>query len=152
MPLLSDIVKKVTLKNTVKIWVLILPLILMSTRCDNTSYQIPYARIELHLNIISELGNPLNDSYTVIDGGVNGLIIYRESYNVFHAYDRTCTLYPDHNEQVMPDENFDGVFTCPECESQYLLSTGASPISGSANFSLHEYACSVEGDILHVYN
>ncbi|HKK61416.1 MAG TPA: hypothetical protein VJ951_02580 [Bacteroidales bacterium] len=122
------------------------------TRCDNTEYLIPYVRIDLHLNIIGELGNPAITSYVLVDGGVNGLIVYREDYGNFHVYDRTCTQYPDHNTKVMPDEDFEGVFTCPECESKYMLLNGASPISGPATFALHEYVSVVEGDLLHIYN
>ncbi|MCF8226634.1 MAG: hypothetical protein K9J30_12220 [Bacteroidales bacterium] len=122
------------------------------TGCESDQYHIPYVRVDLHLNIISELGNPALSSTTLIDGGVNGLIVYREDYDLFHVYDRTCTRYPDHNEMVLPDEEFEGVFTCPECKSRYMLLLGGDPIEGPATFGLHEYYSVVEGDLLHVYN
>lgn len=124
----------------------------ISTKCDSSEYRIPYVRVDLHLNIIGELGNPAPTTSVLIDGGVNGLIVYREDYDVFHVYDRTCTLYPEHNEKVMPDDDFDGVFTCPECKSKYLLLNGAIPIEGPATFGLHEYYSVIDGDLLHVYN
>ena len=135
-----------------KILFILLPLVFLSTHCENTGYQIPYERVDLHLNIVSELGNPALNSQLLIDGGVNGLIIFREDYDIFRVYDRTCTQYPDHIEAVGPDEDFEGVFTCPECESRYLLLTGAEPIEGPATFPLHEYFSRVEGDLLHIYN
>jgi hypothetical protein len=138
--------------KTLKIWFLILPLFFLSTKCETGGYKIPYARVDLHLNIISELGNPSLNTHTLIDGGVNGLIVFREDFDLFHVYDRTCTLYPEHIEAVAPDSTFDGVFTCPECNSRFLLLTGAEPLDGPATFPLHEYFSRVEGDLLHVYN
>ncbi len=136
------------MRTPFKILILIIPLAFLSTKCDNTSYQIPYVDINLHLNIISQLGNPLNDSYKFIDGGVNGLIVYREDFNLFHVYDRTCTMYPEHNAKVAADTTgFVGVFVCPECGSQYLLSMGSDPIKGPAVFGLHEYRSVIDGDL-----
>lgn len=136
-----------------KIWTLLLLLVILSTKCETGGYQIPYARVDLNLNIISELGNPALNSTTLIDGGANGLIVYREDFGLFHVYDRTCTQYPEHNAAVMEDEEFDDIlFTCPVCKSRYLLLTGADPIEGPATFPLHEYYSRVNGDLLHVYN
>ncbi|MEX0981663.1 MAG: hypothetical protein WD577_00800 [Bacteroidales bacterium] len=140
------------MKRRVKIMFLIVPLVILSTKCDTGGYRIPYVYVNLHLNIISELGNPAPNSSTLVNGGVNGLIVYREDYGLFHVYDRTCTLYPEHNEAVEADTSFSGVFTCPECKSKYLLLNGADPLEGPATFPLHEYYSVVEGDLLHVYN
>lgn len=136
----------------IKRWLFLVPLLVLTTQCESGNYQIPYVTVDLHLNIIGELGNPALNSVTLVDGGVNGLIVYREDYGVFHVYDRTCTQYPEHNEAVEPDEEFDGVFTCPECSSKYLLLTGADPLEGPATFPLHEYYSRVDGDLLHIYN
>ena len=135
-----------------KIWFLIVPIIFLSTKCDTGVHHIPYVYVDLHLNIISELGNPALNTHTLIEGGVNGLIVYREDFDLFHVYDRTCTQYPEHNEAVEPDEDFDGIYTCPECKSKFLLLTGADPLEGPATFGLHEYYSVVERDLLHVYN
>ncbi|MDT8430274.1 MAG: hypothetical protein RQ746_01945 [Bacteroidales bacterium] len=136
-----------------KIWTLLLLLVILSTKCETGGYQIPYVRVDLNLNIISELGNPALNSTTLIDGGANGLIVYREDFGLFHVYDRTCTQYPEHNATVVEDEEFDDIlFTCPECKSKYLLLTGADPIEGPATFPLHEYYSRVYGDLLRVYN
>ncbi len=146
-------VKKISMSGKLKIWTLLLTLLLLTTQCDTGGYQIPYVRVDLHLNIISELGNPALNSITLVDGGANGLIVYREDFGLFRVYDRTCTQDPEHNEAVIEDEDFEDVlFTCPECKSKYLLLTGADPIEGPATFPLHEYYSVVDGDLLHVYN
>ena len=128
-------------------------LLMLSAQCDtNKGLEIPYVRVDLHLNLYGELGNPPIDSYKLVKGGVNGIIIYRAEYDRFYAFDRTCTLWPEHNEQVVEDEEFSGVFVCPECASKYLLSQGADPISGPAVFGLKQYYTVLEGSLLHVYN
>ena len=140
------------MKKHLYVWGILMTFLLASTTCESNEYRIPYAVVDLHLNIISELGNPALYSYTFHDGGANGLIIYREDHAVFHVYDRTCTQYPDHEKAVVADEEFEGVFICPECNSKYLLLTGGDPIEGPATFGLQEYYSVVEGDLLHIYN
>jgi hypothetical protein len=132
--------------------ILILPLIFISTECDTGGYRIPYVRVDLHLNIISELGNPGNTTSILVDGGANGLIVYREDFDVFHVYDRTCTMYPEHNVAVEEDSTFSGIYTCPECGSKFLLLNGDVPLEGPAVYGLFEYYSRVDGDLLHVYN
>jgi len=140
------------LQRFIRVWVWLLPLILMSTRCSSDNYYIPYVEVDLHLNIIGELGNPAPTTDMTINGGYNGLILYREDFGVFRVYDRTCTQYPDHDAAVIPDDTISGVYTCPECKSKYLLLLDAEPIDGPASFPLHEYYSVVEGDLLHIYN
>lgn len=141
------------MSEKLKIWALLLPLVFLSTNCETGGYQIPYVNVDLHLNIIGELGNPAINSSTLVDGGLNGLIVYREDHGVFHVYDRTCSQYPEHFTAVEPDENFDGlVLTCPECKSKFILTLGAEPLEGPATFPLHEYYSKVDGDLLHIYN
>ena len=141
------------MKKCLKILIVLLPITFLSTMCEtNNGLEIPYIRVDRHLNIYGELGDPAVFTSKLIDGGVSGIIIYREDLDVYHAYDRTCTQWPEHLKQVAEDTEFDGVFTCPECESMYLLLTGAEPIGGPATFGLKEYYTVIDGSILHVYN
>lgn len=141
------------MKKWLKILMIILPITFLSSMCEtNNGLVIPYIRVDLHLNIYGELGNPAPTTYKLIEGGISGIIIYCEDIGVYHAYDRTCTQWPDHSIQVAEDSVFSGVFTCSECESQYLLLTGADPISGPATFGLKEYYTAIDGSLLHVYN
>lgn len=102
--------------------------------------------------LYADLGDMGIGTTKLIDGGVNGIVLYRESDLVFHAYDRTCTMFPEHNEAVVEDPTFFGVFNCPECESSYLLMNGGEPNSGPAQYGLVEYHASIQGDVLHIYN
>ena len=109
-------------------------------------------KVDIYLLLYADLGDMGIGSSKVIAGGVNGIVLYRESDLVFYAYDRTCTMFPEHNEAVVEDAGWDGVFECPECESTFLLMNGAEPNSGPARYPLVQYHSSIQGDVLHIYN
>ena len=141
------------MKKWLKILMISLPAVFLSSMCETSKgYEIPYILVDLHLGIYGELGNPGIGTSVEVSGGVNGIIIYREDLDIYHAYDRTCTLWPEHNEKVAEDTDFVGLYVCPECKSQYLLLLGADPIEGPATFGLKEYRTVIDGGLLHVYN
>ncbi len=113
---------------------------------------IPYVRVDEYLLLYADLANMGIGSSKVIPGGWQGIVIYREADLVFQAYDRTCTLYPLHNEAVVEDSVFQGVYICPDCGSSYLLMNGAEPNSGPARDHLVQYNTSIQRDVLHIYN
>ena len=84
--------------------------------------------------------------------GYRGIVLYRADDMIFHAYDMTCTEYPEHDEAVVRDEVFDGVYTCPECNSRFVIINGAYPDSGPAEFPLVEYHTSIQGNLLIISN
>ncbi len=126
---------------------------LLLPSCEtNRGELIPYVEFDIYLLLYADLADLGIGNTKVIDGGVNGILIYRESDLVFHAYDRTCTLWPEHDAAVVEDPTFFGVFECPVCGSTYLLMNGGEPNSGPARYPLVEYNASLSGDVLHVYN
>ena len=125
---------------------------LFFSSCEtNKGELIPVVRVDIYLLLYADLGDMGISSSKVIAGGVNGIVLYRESDLVFYAYDRTCTMFPEHNEAVS-ENDFDGIFECPECESTYLLMNEAYPNSGPARYPLVQYHTSIQGDVLHIYN
>jgi hypothetical protein len=126
--------------------------ILLPSCESNKGELIPVKTVDIYLLLYADLGDMGIGSSKLINGGVNGIVLYRESDLVFYAYDRTCTMFPDHNTAVVEDPTFFGVFQCPECESTYLLMNGAEPNSGPARYALVEYHTSIQGDVLHIYN
>ena len=106
----------------------------------------------MYLLLYADLGDMGIGSSKVYPGGVNGIVLYRESDLEFYAYDGTCTMFPEHNEAVFEDPDFFGVYECPECQSTYLLMNGAEPNSGPARYPLVQYHTSIQGDVLHIYN
>ncbi|MCP4310671.1 MAG: hypothetical protein GY790_05370 [Bacteroidetes bacterium] len=119
---------------------------------SNKGELIPVIKVDIYLLLYADLGDVGIGTSKLISGGVNGIVLYRESDLVFFAYDRTCTLFPEHDEAVVEDPSFYGVFQCPECESTYLLMNGAEPNSGPARYPLVKYKTSIQSDVLHIYN
>ena len=114
---------------------------------------IPYVNVFVDLDLYAELGSMGNGSTRILPNeGHQGIVLYRESDLVFYAYDLTCTEYPDHDEAVVEDEEFVGVFECPECGSTYVLINGAYPNSGPAKYPLEEYRTSIQGNLLIITN
>ena len=127
--------------------------VLIAPSCDNNRGQlIPYVRVDIYLLLYADLADMGVGTTKLILGGVNGIVLYRESDLEFYAYDRTCTLWPEHDEAVVEDSTFFGVFKCPDCGSTYLLMNGGEPNSGPARYPLLEYKTSLSGDVLHIYN
>lgn len=123
---------------------------LFSVSCETDRGEIiPYARVDEYFLIYSDLADLGVLETKFVRGGVNGLVIFRESDLVFRAFDRTCTRYPEHNTAVVEDTL---ALRCPHCGSIYVPSLGASPISGPAVHPLIEYNSSLQGDVLHIYN
>ena len=132
---------------------LVLPSIIAPSCDTNRGQIIPYVKVDLYLFLYADLANVGIGTTKLISGeGVSGIIIYRESDLVFYAYDRTCTLWPEHEEAVVEDATFFGVYECPDCNSTYLLINGAEPNSGPARYPLVEYHTSIQGDVLHINN
>ena len=113
---------------------------------------IPYVKVDEHLLLYADLADMGVGTTKLIEGGWKGIILYRESDLTFLAFDRTCTLYPDHDKAVVEDPDFMGVFVCPECGSSYLIINGAEPNSGPARHPLMQYHTSIQNDVLHISN
>jgi hypothetical protein len=124
------------------------------TSCEsNRGEIIPYVKVDLYLFLYADLADMGIGTTKVIRGeGVNGIVLYRSSDLEFQAYDRTCTLWPEHNAAVVEDPGFFGVFECPECGSTYLLMNGGEPNTGPATYPLVEYRTALQGDVLHIFN
>ncbi len=133
--------------------VLLFTVVLASSCETNRGKIIPYVKVYVDLDIYAELGSMGIGSTKIIPNeGYKGIVLYREADLIFHAYDMTCTEFPDHDEAVVEDENFVGVFECPECGSTFVLINGAYPNSGPAEYPLEEYHTSIQGNILLITN
>ena len=125
-----------------------------ASSCEtNRGKIIPYVKVYIDLDIYAELGSMGIGSTKIIPNeGYKGIVLYREADLIFHAYDLTCTEFPEHDEAVVEDENFIGVFECPECGSTFVLINGAYPNSGPAEYPLEEYHTSIQGNLLLITN
>lgn len=124
-----------------------------ASSCEtNRGELIPFVTVNIPLLLYADLADLGVGETKLLNGGVNGIVLYREADLEFNAYDRTCTLYPEHNEAVVEDPTFFGVFECPDCSSTYLMMNGAAPNSGPARYPLVEYRASLQGDVLLITN
>jgi Rieske Fe-S protein len=122
--------------------------------CETNRGQIiPYVKVDVDLDMYAELGNMgIGTTLILPSEGHQGIVLYREDDLLFHAYDLTCTEYPEHDAAVVEDKDFIGVFKCPECGSRYILINGAYPDSGPAEYPLVEYRTSIQGNLLIITN
>ena len=130
----------------------ILPGMIVPSCETNRGELIPYVEFDIYLLLYADLADLGIANTKVIDGGVNGIVIYRESDREFHAYDRTCTMWPEHDAAVVEDSTFFGIYECPVCGSTYLLMNGGEPNSGPAQYPLVEYKTILSDNVLHIYN
>ena len=115
---------------------------------------IPNVEVDIFRHLYSP---PIIDLKTggsmVIEGGHSGIIIYRDSTFHFMAFDRTCTLWPDHTAAVVHDTIFaNDAFVCPVCNSQFLHRNEGEVIRGPAQNPLVRYKAVVNSNTLHIYN
>ena len=98
--------------------------VLITPSCEtNRGLIIPYVKVYVDLDLYAELGNMgIGTTRIIPDEGYKGIVLYREADLVFHAYDLTCTEYPAHDRAVEEDDNFIGVFECPECAMNEKIS------------------------------
>ena len=131
-------------------------LLLLQTGCRkemSISTGVPMVPV----NIVLYVNNPgyaaLNaiGGWMYVDGGVKGILIYRDSPNSFRAYDRNCTFQPLNICSTVYVDNTQiiAVDTC--CGSKFSIVDG-SVINGPAALSLQQYFTSYDGNLLHVYN
>jgi hypothetical protein len=117
-------------------------LLLASCAKSNTdsSSQVPYVAVNLNLNVNTTGYTALQAVGGLVDlanVGYRGIMVYRLAPNSIVAYDRTCTYdISDANGIVYAQSN--ATATCLECNSTYLMSTGAVS-AGSSTIGLKKY-------------
>lgn len=86
-------------------------------------------------------------------GGNRGVIIFRQSYYDFVAYERTCVV-KDCKGRVEVDESTHLTIFCPKCNAQYI-SVDGSPLAvkgNKAKRALFSYCAHYDGAKLFIYN
>jgi hypothetical protein len=123
------------------------------TSCRRNNTQIPYAPVDVYINI----NNPSYYTLQAVGGwvyysaGSRGLIIYRRNTDEFAAYDRHSPYLPDDGCTVAVDSS-NITATDPCSGSKWLLYDG-SVTNGPAVFPLLGYQATFDGvSNLHIYN
>ncbi len=119
---------------------------------DQPVYQIPQVYVEETINLDNFEYNDLKmiGGYVYIEGGVRGIIVYRESTDRYVAFERNCPYQPlDDCARVKVDEStLFLIDTC--CNSTF--SWDGTPTGGPAELPLLEYPTYVHQNYLTITN
>lgn len=121
--------------------------------CKNQYEDIPLVNVNIYINIQSPDYQNLSGlgSWSYIDGGSKGIIVFNVDNENYLAYERHCPFDPENScAKVSVDEtNLYAVDTC--CSSRYQLLDGI-PIDGPGTIPLKAYNTSFDGNIIRIWN
>ncbi len=123
--------------------------------CKNKNDKIPTVYVDINIDLTDPQYNKLLGvgNYVYITGGVNGIIVYRKSFDEFSAFEQTCPYDPDcgtvwvvENEIVAKDT------VC--CNSEFSLLIDGAVSEGPAQLPLRNYRTSYNSNtrILRITN
>lgn len=109
--------------------------------CDDIHQVIPSVPVNISLDTNTELAS-LGVGNTMVSpkaGGFMGILIYRNSFSEYYAFERTCTYYPNDTSAVVAEKG-DVIAVCPTCGSTFLITAdGALVNKGPARLPLKQY-------------
>mgnify|MGYP001478189930 CR=1 FL=1 len=133
-------------------YLLIISILICNCSNQNDYIQEIYVNefIDLSLPIYSDITTPGNSIF--IEGGVEGIIIYRGFGQDYKVYDRNCSYEPSLTCSYIDSVN-SGIAYCGCCTSAFLISNTGEPINAPALLPLKEYTWSLNSsNILHIFN
>ncbi len=122
-----------------------------SCKKDKEEY-VPYVYVDEYINITLPKYNPLNaiGGWMYLEGGSQGLIVYRLTNENFNVYDRHCPYNPKDN--CVADIDSSGIMILDKCSgSEYSMLDGGST-KGPGVLPLKAYQTTFDGQVLHIYN
>ena len=149
-------------RNMKQIYSFILRFLLLSSltlilfvSCSKDQNIVPYVYVDQYINISLPSYSSLNyiGGWTYITGGSRGIIIYRQSYDQFSAYDRHCTYNADNPCGKATVDSTNTFVECSCDSSRYQLFDGLV-IQGPATYSLKNYQTNFDviTNQLHIFN
>ena len=105
--------------------------------------------IDLSLPQYSEIN--ITGNAIFIEGGVEGIIVYRDVGETFKIYDRNCSYEPS-SVCAKIDSISSGIAFCGCCSSAFLINSSGEAINAPAILPLKEYQWSFSNNILQIYN
>ena len=127
----------------------------LAISCVRNQNIVPYVYVNQYINISLPSYSSLNavGGWIYITGGSKGIIVYRQSFDQFSAYDRHCTY---NSNDPCGKASVDSTNSFVECScdgSQYQLYDGLV-IQGPALYSLKPYQTTFDPltNQLHIFN
>ncbi len=123
--------------------------ILVMAALTDAYSQAAFPEITVNLNYPQYQRLKSDGGYAYIEGGMRGIILYRESENSIIAYERACPHHPSEScAEVQVDMS--SLFMIDRCcKSSFSFSNG-SPTGGPAQRSLFQYHTELNGMILKI--
>ena len=129
--------------------------LILFVSCSKNQNIVPYVYVDQYINIALPSYSSLNyiGGWTYITGGSRGIIIYRQSYDQFSAYDRHCTYNADNPCGKATVDSTNTFVECSCDSSRYQLFDGLV-IQGPATYSLKNYQTNFDviTNQLHIFN
>jgi hypothetical protein len=112
----------------------------------------PFSPIVLNLNLPENVGLRTDGGYKVIssaDGGVQGIIVYRQNLTTYIAYERNCSYHPNDACVTVEVHSSRLYMHDPCCNSTFRFETG-EPTGGPAWRPLRKYETLLTGSELTI--
>ena len=118
--------------------------------CDKYDDGIPNVRFSITLHLNTELATLGILQAREINGGLNGIILFRTGDREFNAFERTCP-YERSGDCLVDFEEGDLTATCRCCGSEFNMVYGARE-KGPSEWPLKKYRTSINDSFLTIYN
>jgi nitrite reductase/ring-hydroxylating ferredoxin subunit len=129
--------------------------ILNSSGCkkEEEAPEIPYVPVHISLDPNGTQYINLNvvNGWETINGGYNGILVFRKSTNEFMAFERACANDPTVSGAQVRVEDSGITCYCPVCNSKYIMTDG-TPFEGPSRFPLKQYQTVYDGAMLYISN
>ena len=109
------------------------------TECKTPENKIPYVYVDFTIDLDNPEYYELNaiGNYVYVTGGVSGIVIYRDSRDIFFAYERACPYDPECGRVTVDEDSYRLVDTC--CGSEFSLTMDGAVLKGPAEMPLRKY-------------
>ena len=127
-------------------------LVLLQARCNDPQQFIPYVPVDfsVNVNLPAYLDLSVPSGHVLVNGGSQGIILYRYTLDQFVALDRHSTFDIPANCQVEVAE--DGLLITDPCSNSEWLIIDGSVVAGDALYPLHRYSTQWNDPVLRVFN
>ena len=121
--------------------------------CQKEEDYIQNVVVDINLNLTLPEFSDLQTvgNYVFITGGVKGIIVYHQGFDIYKTYDRNCSYQPSLSCAKIDSVN-STIAICNCCDSKFLLGQNGQTIDGPALLSLKQYPNNLSGDFLYIYN
>ncbi|PCJ82738.1 MAG: hypothetical protein COA49_01355 [Bacteroidetes bacterium] len=128
--------------------------LLMQSTCDQNNQNIPYVPVNFDINLNLPAYNSLNypGEHLILQGGSQGLIIYRYTLDEFVVLDRHSTFDVALNCKVSVESDGITLSDHVDCSDSKWIIIDGSVMQGPAVLPLHRYRTNWNPPILSVYN